>query len=597
MDITQTIVQEVVSQCGRRGFVVSASLARFYIIMQLLLEEKDASRAVELPPERIEALVDSAVVTLTRSDCPSLETFKLQASITTTKREQLNRSRTEEVQHKAKSQQLVHEICSKTDPDQVCGDMTLYVLHESKLFSSTNDLVQKETMTALESVIPRGSIAPFISQKFEEKAKQLDELWRIVWGIRLFNKKSPKGGAGIPAYPEETETILEAGRKACETHYEQAEKQAHHYQLVLTTPSIQMTPEERQRLVDEYINRKQFSLYVNNIQKMLEESQSRSEAVKPSWAQLVSDVRDMVGQSSSIPKSAIYPKFIDMSDRWAIFRGLHDDVVDCKKLLDLVVAFQAPFHVTLSQTQVDAALATKAQESVPNKLLIASEVQNPSVTYLSELADGTEKRLEFNGYCIPSLIDGGLLLDGRHGSLSPGYLHLHVNDTFYAFSSERLLKAFARDPFRYLSTDLLQACAKQPELIHLLGLQNELPQDIFLQGTRAASKPREIVKVDSQSQTGQIDPFKDHKYEWNEWELRRLALKVANLRSKKTHSVQTNQSHNRRDNDAQTYLPKTQETQTMQSKATQPSKKVQYIKGLRGNASARVQVVQMEFDQ
>ena len=48
---------------------------------------------------------------------------------------------------------------------QVCAEMTLYVLHESHLYASANDLVQKETMTALESVIPRGSIAPFISQK------------------------------------------------------------------------------------------------------------------------------------------------------------------------------------------------------------------------------------------------------------------------------------------------------------------------------------------------------------------------------------------------------------------------------------------------
>ena len=165
MDITQTIVQEIVSQCGRHGFVVSASLAHFYLKAQLLKDEKDAAKTVELSPERIEALVDKAVVNLTKSDCPSLETFKLQASVTTMKQEQLNRSRTEEIQHRAKTQQLIQEVCSKTDPNQVLSDMTLYVLHESRLFSSTNDLVQKETMTALESVIPRGSIAPFISQK------------------------------------------------------------------------------------------------------------------------------------------------------------------------------------------------------------------------------------------------------------------------------------------------------------------------------------------------------------------------------------------------------------------------------------------------
>jgi hypothetical protein len=45
-------------------------------------------------------------------------------------------------------------------------------------------------------------------------------------------------------------------------------------------------------------------------------------------------------------------------------------------------------------------------------------------------------------------------------------------------------------------------------------------------------------------------------YEWNEWELRRKALKMANLRSKVTHSMQTDKSNFRRENVTQTWLPK-----------------------------------------
>ena len=165
MDITQTIVQEIVAQCGRRGFVVSGSLAHFHLVAQTLKDPKDGGTGVELTADRIEELVDRSVSHLTKSDCPSLETFKLQASVTTLKQEQLNKRRTSDVQHRAKAQQLVQDVCSKSDPTQVCAEMTLYILHETHLFSSTNDLVQKETMTALESVIPRGSVAPFIAQK------------------------------------------------------------------------------------------------------------------------------------------------------------------------------------------------------------------------------------------------------------------------------------------------------------------------------------------------------------------------------------------------------------------------------------------------
>lgn len=45
-------------------------------------------------------------------------------------------------------------------------------------------------------------------------------------------------------------------------------------------------------------------------------------------------------------------------------------------------------------------------------------------------------------------------------------------------------------------------------------------------------------------------------YEWNEWELRRKAIKMTNLRTKLTHSFQTDFSNYRRDNVTQTWLPK-----------------------------------------
>lgn len=45
-------------------------------------------------------------------------------------------------------------------------------------------------------------------------------------------------------------------------------------------------------------------------------------------------------------------------------------------------------------------------------------------------------------------------------------------------------------------------------------------------------------------------------YEWNEWELRRKAIKLTNLRTKITHSMQTNLSNMRRDNAVQCYPPK-----------------------------------------
>ena len=86
--------------------------------------------------------------------------------------------------------------------------------------------------------------------------------------------------------------------------------------------------------------------------------------------------------------------------------------------------------------------------------------------------------------------------------------------------------------------------------------------------------------------------------EWNEWELRRLALKLASLRAKATHVVQTSASHFRRDNVCQTFPPKETSTQTLVDRATQPSKMVRYIGNLRGNAGlGPLKIVTMTFDE
>ena len=53
--------------------------------------------------------------------------------------------------------------------------------------------VEKEVAAALESVIPRAALPPFITLSKSEKVSQLAELCNLVIGIRLFNKEIEKG--------------------------------------------------------------------------------------------------------------------------------------------------------------------------------------------------------------------------------------------------------------------------------------------------------------------------------------------------------------------------------------------------------------------
>lgn len=74
----------------------------------------------------------------------------------------------------------------------------------------------------------------------------------------------------------------------------------------------------------------------------------------------------------------------------------------------------------------------------------------------------------------------------------------------------------------------------------------------------------------------------DLNYHWNEWELRRRALKLVNLKSCTTHGTQTDASHFRREMDTQVYLPRESDTQTTRSRGTNPPIVTTYVTGLRG---------------
>jgi len=91
-----------------------------------------------------------------------------------------------------------------------------------------------------------------------------------------------------------------------------------------------------------------------------------------------------------------------------------------------------------------------------------------------------------------------------------------------------------------------------------------------------------MVDAGTETPTHFVERYIDVNYHWNEWELRRRALKISKLKKCLTTSQQTDESHFRRDNDSQVYLPRIKGTQTKREKGTNPPTKTSYIAGLRG---------------
>jgi len=210
--------------------------------------------------------------------------------------------------------------------------------------------------------------------------------------------------------------------------------------------------------------------------------------------------------------------------------------------------------------------------------------------------------LDFQGFCLWTIVR-------KEGLLVPGKPTLGVvlfRERHFVFSSPTAVHEFMENPSFYLD-ESLKVARHKPEIIHLLRMSEEFPKcslTHLLQGkdgTPLFSVTAPLM-LDQSDETPLhfVESNLDGNYHWNEWELRRKALQMANIRKKQTSGTQTDLSNFRRDGESQVYLPKEDSTQTMQSKWTDMDwtlnrmymdaggshpleTKLNYIVGLRGN--------------
>lgn len=160
---------------------------------------------------------------------------------------------------------------------------------------------------------------------------------------------------------------------------------------------------------------------------------------------------------------------------------------------------------------------------------------------------------------------------------------VQINDRYYTFSEAKDAILFCRKPSTYIES-IANNAKLNPELIQLLDLHTQF-SNVAAYGDLAqvSSKPQMKADFGTQTDTHFYEKNIVKNYEWNEWELRRKALKLANLRRRLTKSVQTNNSNFRRENATQVYVPKDQYIQTKRDNYSNVPQPKVYISGIRGH--------------
>ncbi|KAL3660204.1 hypothetical protein V7S43_014735 [Phytophthora oleae] len=672
MENAQRVVADIVARCRYRGVEVSETLAAF--TARLVVHRSRRHLVLEQPMSQEDELylAEQCEQALLREDDPAMETVKMQLEFDFTYanlEEELRARKERKEQAVTKLQRTIASLVPEKATDfETLSTLykhifTLLMLDADGLGTNNEDdgdnngkhhnsstklqaerrSMEKEVAAALESVFPRIGLKSFATMSTDDKRFQLDELMRIVEGIRLFNKELGKGGAGIPASGRDIQEnvgalaklVRDEVREANEICTQYTEVLLHvHHQLGEGDGADSLEPpashEEITRWQDELSNRRQFLSYLQSLEEDITFSHEKVGTRLQMFQADMSALQNLVGARTSLPKSHVYPLFEAVSRSWAELRQEHELLQARARALRSLLRYKATFTRTLSsespivrQARRGGSIPTEDLfshvETFPAERQLAADGKTRSFGLAGEDLDGDEDEsnpneeegsgfpirmpvestpefmqlpLEYQGFCPWTVVErGGLLLPG-----DPSLGVVQYRNAYHVFVNERALGEFMIHPRRYVQ-GVLHRAARQPALIYLLRLQESFPNitlssllkmchRFHVEGPHGvhpllAQPPSQKVDASTGTPTHFIEKHIDYNYDWNEWNLRRKAIKIANLRHCRTVGAQTTLSSFRREVDTQVYQPAEVGCQTNKAQGTNPPRVTTFFTGLR----------------
>jgi len=589
-----------------------------------------AGTIVSLTPEQEEELIRLTIDRALSQDDPLYETIKMQITFEGFYAMELQRLRNKRILEEEKNGSMLDNIVQVgTNLVSSTQVATLYrlifklLLANGCIDESQHDLnVDREIAVALESVFPQAGLNAFNLMSAEKKRHQLTNLIYVVLGIRLFNKEIRRGGAGLADIPKlvssEIEQLYERLTTESQTMSDVCFTLADLITLEYQRPGTLFS--NLRRLQDELTNRRQYVLFLNQLQYEVLESldvvKDNKAALEDEFAQL----RGIVGVRTQVPKEQVYPIFHRIAKIWHALIAEREKNALRAALFTQLTQFRDSFTASrvdedlpsLKYLQVEPAPTSGAEfdsfvttvHDDDGSIVAGSETDSDHVP-VRLIKETTQNfmslPLEYQGYCPWTIVmRAGLLIPA-----DPNLGIIRYRKRHYGFTSINAMRDFCRDPTKFLDGVILTA-RRVPCLIHLLGLQPFIPNsdisEFFTMADfidhRNSALASAAHKVDASTQLGVGEyvntDLPDPNYEWNEWVLRKKALQMADLLNMRTVSTQTVASHFRRDAATQTTIKPLNKdgtapgvgTQTGIEKGTQVERVVRHHFGLRGKRGA-----------
>eukprot|EP00618_Florenciella_parvula_P018407 CAMPEP_0119541528 /NCGR_PEP_ID=MMETSP1344-20130328/53009_1 /TAXON_ID=236787 /ORGANISM="Florenciella parvula, Strain CCMP2471" /LENGTH=408 /DNA_ID=CAMNT_0007585517 /DNA_START=142 /DNA_END=1365 /DNA_ORIENTATION=- len=401
MDI-EAVVREICAGCASKGYRVSEILAAFIARTVLESNPNEFSLDSSLSNSDVNKLIDYSIQRLMERDNPSLETIKMQVGFDTCYvrlEEDLQAGRRNREMAQREQQRAILAVRPRGGSDfetltTLYRQIFAYLLSYYDGPGEKDRNVEREVAAALESVFPRIGLKSFVLLSPEEKRAQLDEMAKIVLGIRLFNREMGKGGAGLPNTEEMVFSDAMEIKEALEAESQSVQDLCNVYQETIVYVHVKAPPavteKMAQRWKEELANRRQYLSYLQSLQEDISVSLHKIQTERETFVADLKELEAMVGGRSSVPKEHVYPKFEDAAISWLKLVEEAKVVSVRRATLQELQDHSSSYHTTLTADSpiVYAAKAQKAQSMQEEEKLSVGADDKDGGAAEDKLADG-----------------------------------------------------------------------------------------------------------------------------------------------------------------------------------------------------------------
>merc|ERR1719498_346549 len=320
-----------------------------------------------------------------------------------------------------------------------------------------------------------------------------------------------------------------------------------------------------------------------NLQEKVEESENTIESNEGRYLKEISDLKNLLGSKSSAPKEQVYPKFAVLASSYLELSEERKQVTHKMQLYNVLEESFKEMNFTLPEAERQKVRKWAMEREQSQPVLDFDAQPGTGVVWVEPKQNSPEylqNPIDFFGFCIVTLVKhDGLLMPGRHEMGIFKY-----QDKMFLFRGSDEAKLFLENPAD-LMEKFLVLCRQRPELIFLLRMEdyfrNKNLSLIHLDKTERNISSKIMIDKNIETPLHIVERYIDHNYCWNEWELRKKAIQMANIRNMVTKATQTADSVFKIDNESQVWLPREVGTMTGIEDGSNPIRPRNYITELR----------------